>query len=66
MVLYVRHWISCTQEKNNKITRSRMELFWSLSLHKCNQQMFDKYFWQQYNILNKRAVGQCTPDRRIE
>ena len=34
VVLYVRHWISCTQEKNNKIIKSKMELFWSLFLHK--------------------------------
>ena len=34
--------------------------------YKCNKQIFDKYFWQLYNILNKRTVGQCTPDRRVK
>lgn len=35
-------------------------------LNKCNQQMFDKNVEYRYNVLNKRAVGQRTPDRRIK
>jgi hypothetical protein len=34
--------------------------------NKCNQQMFDKNVEYRYNVLNKRAVGQRTPDRRIK
>lgn len=34
IVWCVRHWIFFTQEKNKKITKSEMELFWSLSFHK--------------------------------
>ena len=29
-----RRWTFFTQEKNNKIIKSKMELFWSLFLHK--------------------------------
>ena len=28
--------------------------------------MFDKNVEYRYNVLNKRTVGQCTPDRRIK
>ncbi len=30
------------------------------------KQMFDKNVEYLYNVLNKRTVGQCTPDRRIK
>ena len=50
--LYVRHWISCTQEKNNKITKSRMELFWSLSLH----ERYGKYKFSNKSSIVKRLI----------
>lgn len=34
--------------------------------NKYNQQMFETYFWQQYNILDKRTVGQRTPDITLQ